>query len=246
MAKILVIEDNPVDAKMIRTNLKAEGYQVIGADNGKDGIKLAQKKKPDLIIMDMILPGMHGLEASIKLKENPETKKIPIIAVTVMDSSDFIRECYKEGISAFIKKPYDFKELFNTIEKNIGNQKMAKKILIIDNDPTLTTMITMSLARHGYQMISASDGKDGVNQAHMERPDLILLDKAMPGEGGITVFEELKKSDITMSIPIILMTDQLSPEEIEKSETQSGAEDYITKPFASLEVIHKTKKILDQ
>ncbi|MCK4432159.1 MAG: response regulator, partial [Candidatus Aminicenantes bacterium] len=67
MAKILVIEDNPVDAKMIRTNLKAEGYQVIGANNGKDGIKLAKKKKPDLIIMDMILPGMHGLEASIKL-----------------------------------------------------------------------------------------------------------------------------------------------------------------------------------
>lgn len=246
MAKILVIEDNPVDSKMIRTNLKAEGYQVIGAYNGKDGIKLAKKKKPDLIIMDMILPGMHGLEASIKLKENPETKEIPIIAVTVMDSSDFIRECYKEGISAFIKKPYDFKELFDTIEKNIGNQKMAKKILIIDDDPTLTTMITMSLARHGYQVIFASDGKNGVNQARIARPDLILLDKAMPGEGGITVFEELKKSDITMSIPVILMTDQLSQAEIKKGENQSGAEDYITKPFASLEVVHKTKKILDQ
>ena len=246
MTKILVIEDNPVDAKMIRTNLKAEGYQVIGADNGKDGIKLAQKKKPDLIIMDMILPGMHGLETSIKLKENPGTKKIPIIAVTVMDSSDFIRECYKEGISAFIKKPYDFKELFNTIEKNIGNQKMAKKILIIDDDPTLTTMITMSLARHGYQVIFASDGKNGVNQARIARPDLILLDKVMPGKAGITVFEELKKSDITMSIPVILMTDQLSQAEIKKGENQSGAEDYITKPFASLEVVHKTKKILDQ
>lgn len=246
MAKILVIEDNPVDAKMIMTNLKAEGYQVIGANNGKDGIKLAKKKKPDLIIMDMILPGMHGLEASIKLKENPETKEIPIIAVTVMDSSDFIRECYKEGISAFIKKPYDFKELFNTIEKNIGNQKMAKKILIIDDDPTLTTMITMSLARNGYQVIFASDGKNGVNQARIARPDLILLDKAMPGEAGITVFEELKKSDITMSIPVILMTDQLSQAEIKKGENQSGAEDYITKPFASLEVVHKTKKILDQ
>jgi len=245
MAKILVIEDNPVDAKMIMTNLKAEGYQVIGANNGKDGIKLAKKKKPDLIIMDMILPGMHGLEASIKLKENPETKEIPIIAVTVMDSSDFIRECYKEGISAFIKKPYDFKELFNTIEKNIGNQKMAKKILIIDDDPTLTTMITMSLARHGYQVIFASDGKNGVNQARIARPDLILLDNAMPGEAGVTVFEELKKSDITMSIPVILMTDQLSQAEIKKGENQSGAEDYITKPFASLEVVHKTKKILD-
>lgn len=94
------------------------------------------------------------------------------------------------------------------------------------------------------QVIFTSDGKNGVNQARIARPDLILLDKAMPGEVGITVFKELKKSDITMSIPVILMTDQLSPEEIEKGENQLEAEDYIAKPFASVEVIHKTKEIL--
>jgi len=79
-------------------------YEVLIAKNGEDGIRLAIKKQPDLIFMDMILPGMHGLEATIKLKQNPVTKDIPIVALTVMDSSEFVATCFKEGVSAFIKK----------------------------------------------------------------------------------------------------------------------------------------------
>ncbi len=120
MAKILLIEDESDQIELIRTRLEAHGYQVIAAENGEDGIKLAKEEKPSLILLDMILPCMHGLEVAIALKEGAETNEIPIIALTATGSPDFVKECYKEGICAYIKKPYDSKELIERIERNIN------------------------------------------------------------------------------------------------------------------------------
>jgi len=117
--KILLIEDEPEQIEMIKGRLRARSYQVIAAGNAESGIKLAQEERPDLILMDMILPGMHGLEAAKKLKEIPETKEIPIIAFTAMTVPGFKQECFKEGICDFIRKPYESKELHEKIQKNI-------------------------------------------------------------------------------------------------------------------------------
>lgn len=119
MAKLLLIEDEPDQSKMIKIRLETRGYQVITAYKAEDGIKLAQEEKPDLILMDMILPGMHGLEAAIKLKEIPETKEIPIIALTAMGTPDFKRVCFEEGICSFIRKPYEPEKFLEEVEKNI-------------------------------------------------------------------------------------------------------------------------------
>jgi len=117
MAKILLIEDDPEQIVIMKLRLEAYGYQMITADKAIDGIKLAQEEKPDLILMDMILPGMHGLEATQKLKEIPETKKIPVIALTAMNPPGFRQECLREGICDFIKKPCEHTELIRKIEK---------------------------------------------------------------------------------------------------------------------------------
>ena len=76
MPKILVVEDDPVSAHMIKTRLCDKGYRVIVAKTGEEGIKLAQEIMPDLILMDMVLPGIHGLDATIQIKKNPLTKNI--------------------------------------------------------------------------------------------------------------------------------------------------------------------------
>ena len=132
MPKILVVEDNPVEIETIKARLKQKQYEVLIAKNGEDGIRLAIEHQPDLIFMDMILPGMHGLEATIKLKHNEFTKEIPIVALTVMDSSEFVATCFKEGVSAFIKKPYDFKEIFDKTEKILGDSDPThRKVMVI-------------------------------------------------------------------------------------------------------------------
>lgn len=127
MAKILLIEDEPDQIEIFKTRLEAAGYQVITAEKAEKGIRLALEEKPDLILMDMILPGMHGLDATLKLKEIPKTREIPIIALTAMNPPGFEEACYEEGISDFILKPYESKEILEKIEKIIRKKKVKAK-----------------------------------------------------------------------------------------------------------------------
>ena len=123
MARILVIEDEPDQLKLIRLRLKARGHEVLIAGKAKEGIELAAREKPDLILLDMILPDMHGLDAAIKLKQNPGTRDIPLIAVSAVGSPDFTKACLQEGLSAYIRKPYNPRELFKVIERYVRPQE---------------------------------------------------------------------------------------------------------------------------
>lgn len=244
MPKILVIEDNPVEIETIKARLKQKQYEVLIAKNGEDGIRLAHEEKPDLIFMDMILPGMHGLEATIKLKQDPETKDIPIVALTVMDSSEFVATCFKEGVSAFIKKPYNFTEIFEKTEKILGNPAPTqKKVMVIEHDASMVTMITMILMRSGYQVISPGNGETSGVDILEEKPDVILWDNAGQDDGAFPFLNELTPESET-SIPIILLTDSDSQEEIQTKMAQLRAKNYVTKPFSSKDLLDIIANVL--
>jgi CheY-like chemotaxis protein len=244
MPKILVIEDNPVEIETIKARLKQKNYEVLTAKTGEDGIKLAIEETPDLIFMDMILPGMHGLEATIKLQQNPLTKEIPIVALTVMDSSEFVATCFKEGVSAFIKKPYNFDEIFAKTEKILGSPEPSqKKVMIIEPDSSVLTMITMILMRSGYHVIASGNGDATGVDILEERPDVILWDHAGQGDGAFPFLNELTPENET-SIPIILLTESDSPEEIETKMALLRAKNYLAKPFSSKELLEKIAGVL--
>ncbi len=127
MPKILVIEDEPDQNRLIKLRLEARGYSVVSVGKAREGIDLAARVKPDLIFMDMILPDMHGLDAAIKLKKTRETRNIPIIGISAIGQPDFIKACLQEGIVAYVRKPYDPRELFKTIEKFIRFESAPEK-----------------------------------------------------------------------------------------------------------------------
>jgi CheY-like chemotaxis protein len=127
MPKILVIEDEPDQNKLIKLRLEARGYRVLSVGKAREGIEAAKKERPDLILMDMILPDMHGLDAAIKLKQGLETRYTPVIGLSAVGSPDFIKTCLQEGIVAYVRKPYDPRDLFKTIEKFIRPEKPEKK-----------------------------------------------------------------------------------------------------------------------
>jgi CheY-like chemotaxis protein len=244
MPKILVIEDNPVEIETIKARLKQKQYEVLIAKNGEEGIRLAIEEQPDMIFMDMILPGMHGLEATIKLKQNPVTKEIPIVALTVMDSSEFVATCFKEGVSAFIKKPYNFTEIFAKTEKILGNPEPSqKKVMVIEQDSSVMTMITMILMRSGYLVIASGNGDTTGVDILEERPDVILWDNIGQADGAFPFLNELKPESET-SIPIILLTDSDSPEEIKMKMSQLRAKKYLHKPFSSKELLETIADVL--
>ncbi len=117
LLKILVVEDHPDSREILVTQLRSMGYRVAEAATGEEGIEKAQVYLPDLIIMDLGLPGIKGIEATRRLKQNAATAHIPVIALTAWSERDFREEAEKAGIAEFLTKPTPRDRLQVTIER---------------------------------------------------------------------------------------------------------------------------------
>jgi CheY-like chemotaxis protein len=113
-----------------------------------------------------------------------------------------------------------------------------KKILLVDDSPTILLMEKMILAQNGYELITAKDGEDGLEKASVEMPDLILLDLIMPGKNGLEVLQLLRQDEKTRATPVIMVTTRSEAEKIEAAYS-FGCNDYVTKPINGLELITK-------
>ena len=122
---------------------------------------------------------------------------------------------------------------------------MAKKILIIDDEPDVAALLGMRLKANGYDVATAFDGIQGIKQAHLLKPDLIILDIKMPGGDGYTVFENLKMSTNTNLTPIMFIS-ALPPEEVKKKVAEIGAAGFIPKPYDPEEVVSKVKNLIGE
>jgi len=243
MAKILLIEDDAIQIELIRKNLEPQGHVVINAKNGTEGIKLAREARPDLILMDMIMPGMHGLEAIIKLKEDPATTDIPIMALTIMSSPKFVQECYRAGIVGYIKKPYDPKVLLDSVERIVGKpEKRVARIMLVAGASRLATMLEMRLVRQGYHVDTFAGAKSALECISGDKPDAIFLDVSLPEKHVAVVFEELRRSAATKDIPVVLFSPQLKKEALESAVILWGAKDHVYAASDLDDVLRKIKE----
>ena len=121
---ILVVEDNLDNYELVRTLLELNGYDAFLAVNGRDGVTAARKQKPDLILMDMALPEMDGWDATQRIREDPETKHIPMVALTVHTLPKERKRALDAGVDAYISKPFDAAYFLQVIESTL---KEAKK-----------------------------------------------------------------------------------------------------------------------
>ena len=115
MNLILIVEDNEKNLKLVRDVLQAKGYATIEAGTGEEGIRLATERKPDLILMDIQLPGINGIEALRVLRANPETATIPAVAVTASVMQQDRKHITEAGFDGYIGKPINLKEFLDTI-----------------------------------------------------------------------------------------------------------------------------------
>jgi DNA-binding response OmpR family regulator len=115
--KILVIDDEPLVVEVLKIRLEMNNYEVITASDGVDGIESAIREKPDVIILDIIMPALDGYQVCRKLKENRKTNAIPVIMLTALGQSAEKEKGYSSGAYAYIFKPFDDEELLNSIER---------------------------------------------------------------------------------------------------------------------------------
>jgi len=119
MSLILIVEDNEKNMKLVRDVLQVKGYQTLEAGTAEDGIALAQAHSPDLVLMDIQLPGMNGIEALGVLRENPATAHIPVIAVTASVMQQDRKLITEAGFDAYIGKPINLKEFLQAVREMI-------------------------------------------------------------------------------------------------------------------------------
>jgi len=123
MAKVLVIEDNDDNREILKQQLKYLGYEVIEASDGPEGLTQAQQENPDIIIVDIMMPGVDGREVARKLRAEPKTKDIPILAATVLFHTEDLQSCLDAGCNDVLSKPFSLKQLRERLEQLTAGQK---------------------------------------------------------------------------------------------------------------------------
>ena len=119
MKTILVIDDEPEFIESIRMRLEAAGYRVIDADDGDKGFRRAQRERPGLILLDIMMPNVDGFQALYQLKKDNRVKSIPVIIITARSETDYILDTGKFGAIDYIVKPVDMNELIKLVAKHI-------------------------------------------------------------------------------------------------------------------------------
>jgi PAS domain S-box-containing protein len=220
---ILVVDDEKDTARMIRRQLERAGYQVRMAHSGEDAIAQALTHRPDLITMDILMPGMSGIKAIEILRANPQTTEIPIVVVSVVQDEE---QLSKLGVADILDKPIDEHSLLQVVERILWE---GQRILIYASDFETRQLLEEVLSHRGYHLIFTQDGVDLLVHARKEQPDLILMDLQPPDMDGYEVLRRLNRRPETVDIPVIAMTD--SATESVSNVLAVGGDDLVRKPL---------------
>ncbi len=246
----LVVEDSEAAAKQVARYLKEQGTQVFIHPCGEGAIEAALGSKPDVIILDILLPNLSGWEVLVQLKANPMTQHIPVLVVSVVDERS---RALKLGASEYLLKPFSRQQLQSTLSKifsessqHLGNtalvvmpeKERALPLILLaeDNEANITTMMDY-LQIQNYRVSLARNGLEAVQMAKQQKPDLILMDIQMPEMDGLEATRWIRAEASLRSVPIIALTALAMPGDREKC-LAVGATDYLNKPVSLKKLVN--------
>ncbi|QZZ19186.1 response regulator [Leptothermofonsia sichuanensis E412] len=205
---VLVIDDEPTVRDLLVRYLSKEGFQVETAPNGQEGLHLARKIHPDAITLDVMMPMMDGWTVLSSLKADSDLADIPVIVLTIVDNKNL---GFALGAADYLTKPIDYKRLAIVLERYQPNRPAAEpspvgQVLITEDDPTTREMFHRILAKEGWAIAEAENGRVALEQVAEVKPDLILLDLMMPEMDGFQFIRELRNQPDWRQIPVVVVT----------------------------------------
>lgn len=207
---VLVVEDNREAVFIYEKYLKDTRYQVVPARNLKEARETLRSVLPAAIILDVLLQGEHSWELLVDLKQNPSTKDIPVLVVTVIDNRD---RATALGADGFHPKPVERVWLLEQLDY-FSSLSPMKRVLVIDDDEVSRYLVKTVLGHSNFRVAEASGGQEGIRKAQREHPDLVMLDLSMPDLSGFEVLSMLKQNPRTAGIPVIIHTSKsLDPDD---------------------------------
>ena len=226
MIKILVVDDDPYLLDLLMETLKAIGYDAVGAASGDEALDLVEKNEIHLVITDIKMPGMNGMELAQLLKGR--FPKLPIIFITGVFSPDVLQGQKVDGILA---KPFRINQIEELIKQAISERSDYptdnQKILVVDDDDGFRLMLNETLKLSGYDVISVSDSKKAIDLLEEEDFSIIITDYKIPGMDGFSLAKYIKS--IRPEIPVVMITaylfDQPDPA------VEAYIDGFLMKPF---------------
>jgi signal transduction histidine kinase/DNA-binding response OmpR family regulator len=202
--RVLVVEDDANAYELIATALTTGGYFPLRARHGEEAVRLARETQPIAVTLDLVLPGVDGWEVLKRLKADESTRSIPVVIISMVDNREL---GVALGAADYFVKPVDRDRLLQRV-REIGARSTAAKprLLLIDDDASVHTMLDEELTMLGYAVESAFSGEDGLRVAHDRVPDVIILDLMMPGMSGFDIATSLKDNPLTANVPILVLT----------------------------------------
>ncbi len=263
--KIAVIEDEEVLLDVLENKLKKEGFEVFSARDGQAGLELVRSVRPDIILLDVVMPKMDGFEVLSRLHGDAELSKIPVIIISNSGQPVEIEKALSMGVKDYlIKAEFDPQEVLDKISHQLkatgrgpvsgapqgggpsgkGIDPKAFKVLLVEDDSFLRDLISQKLTKEGFQVLQAVDGEDGFRKATQEKPHIVLLDLILPGLDGFEVLKKIRADQGVSGMPVIILSNLGQKDDIEKG-LRLGATDYLVKAHNTPgEIIDKIKSVL--
>lgn len=244
MAKILYVEDDQFISEIYMRKFQEAGFEVKNVVTGKEVLRELKNDLYDLMLLDLVIPEMSGIEVLRELKQNPEYKgvKVHVVVFSNLSSEEDRKQCLEYGADGFISKTelsptgvveevnrylHQFEEQNKNAgfhqegEETIAAPKKNKRILFIEDEQVFIDMFCRRLRDEGYELVAKKNAQEGLEAASNEQFDLIISDVIMPGMFGNEMVEKLQESEHGRHIPIFLLSASIEEDQFKELE-ESG------------------------
>ncbi|QPJ64822.1 MAG: response regulator [Candidatus Nitrohelix vancouverensis] len=223
---ILIIEDEKTFAKILVKISRKRGFKCLTAGTGKDGLTLANKFKPDVILLDLGLPDLDGANVLEQLKYNPTTRHIPIHVISGRDDKVDLME---KGAMGYLMKPVSEEDLKNTLsEIEVLIRTKIKRVLIVEDDEGSQKAIKKLVGSKDVESVSVATGKGALNEINSSKFDCVILDLQLPDLSGFELLKIIKNDESLRCPPIIVYTGKELTQE-ENNELQKYSQSIVVK-----------------
>ena len=252
--RILIVDDHPNTADTLARAIShlGQGLEILTAMSGEQALDLVTDKAVDLLITDMVMPGINGLELIEKMQSHPAGKPSYTALVTAFDVPGLKESARRLKVNDVLNKPIRPERISQIISKAIESigqasftpalpAKQKLKILIADDRSENILLLSRYLENEGYICLTAVDGVQALDIARADMPDLILLDVNMPVKDGFEALHEIRSDPAIAHIPVIILTAARLESMDMQYALNIGADDYVTKPFDRRELLARIR-----
>ncbi len=269
-ARVLVVDDIRANVKLLEAKLKAEYYDVVTASSGEEALQVIQDEAPDIILLDIMMPGMDGFEVCRRIRANKETAHLPVVMVTALDQPQDKVEGLEAGADDFLTKPVNDTALYSRVKSLVRLKMMTDELmmrqstgermgLVQDEDENLLSGMSgrilviedRGVAAHqiahsvseGNEITIEPEPEEALIRVKSEDFDLIIASLDLAETDGLRLCSQLRTNETTRQTPILVVSNDADMKRLERA-LDIGVNDYVTRPIDPLELVARVHTLL--